>query len=77
MTRDAKEVNMIIDLKAAKKWNAIPKNMQEKLINNVFCSSCGVTAIVDFSIRNDKYGILLEGTCKKCGGPVARLIENE
>lgn len=67
----------VIDYKAARKWNKIPKNVQEMLINNVFCSNCGVTTIVDYDLQNDKFGVLLKGKCKKCGSAVARLVENE
>ena len=67
----------VIDFKAVQKWNKLPKNVQELLLNNVFCSTCGVTTIVDYSIHNDKFGVLLKGKCKKCGNNVARLVENE
>lgn len=67
----------VIDFKAAQKWSRLPKNIQELLINNVFCSACGVTTIVDYSMHNDKFGILLKGKCKKCGKHVARLVEEE
>lgn len=52
------------------------KDIQEKLLDNVFCGKCGVTTIVDNSMTDDQYGILLQGKCKKCGGAVARLIED-
>lgn len=65
------------DFKAAQKWNKISKDVQKMLINNVFCSNCGVTTIVDYSMKNDKFGVLLKGKCVKCGRDVARLIENE
>ena len=54
----------VIDFKAAHKWSKIPKFMQERLLSNVFCSVCGVTTIVDFSMHNDKFGIVLKGKCK-------------
>jgi len=63
------------DLKAAQKWNTIPENIQKQLIDNVYCSNCGVTTIVEYSIYNDKFGILLKGKCKKCKEPVVRLVE--
>ena len=66
----------VIDFKAAHKWSKIPKFMQERLLSNVFCSVCGVTTIVDFSMHNDKFGIVLKGKCKKCGKDVARMIED-
>lgn len=67
----------IIDFKMTQKWNRIPKHIRDRLIDNVFCSTCGVTTIVEYSMYNDKCGILLKGKCKKCCGSVARLIEDE
>ena len=64
----------VIDFQAMKKWNMIPKNIQFLLLDNVFCSDCGVTTIVKYTIRNDKFGIVLEGECKKCGKSVAKYI---
>ena len=66
----------VIDFKAAQKWSKIPKNIQERLLNNVYCSACGETPIVDFSMHNDKFGVVLKGKCKQCGKDVARLAEN-
>jgi hypothetical protein len=58
------------------KWNAIPGHIQKLLIDNAYCGSCGVTTIIDFDVKNDEQGIVLEGKCKKCGNKVARFIEN-
>lgn len=67
----------VIDFKAVKKWKKIPKEIQELLVNSVFCINCGVTTIVDYTIINDKFGVLLKGKCKKCGIDVARMVEDE
>jgi ribosomal protein S27AE len=67
----------ITDFRAAQKWAKLPCEKQHLLINNVFCTACGVTTIVDYTMHDDKFGILLKGKCKKCGKDVARLIENE
>jgi ribosomal protein S27AE len=67
----------ITDFKAAQKWAKLPKDIQDLLVNNVFCSNCGVTTIFKYTLHDDKFGILLKGNCKKCGTDVARLIENE
>ena len=69
--------NNISDFDALKKWSSIPEDLQQRLIDNVFCLNCGVTTIVDYSITADKFGILLKGKCKICGNEVARLIEDE
>ncbi|HEY5583555.1 MAG TPA: hypothetical protein VIK78_03585 [Ruminiclostridium sp.] len=67
----------VINFKAIQKWGKIPKNIKELLVNNVFCPGCGVTTIVEYSINVNKFGVLLEGKCKKCGNEVARLVEDE
>ena len=67
----------IIDFKAAQKWSKVPKNIQEQILKNVFCPKCGVATIVEYSIQDDKLGILLKGKCNKCGNDVARFVENE
>ncbi|MCK8058406.1 MULTISPECIES: hypothetical protein [unclassified Fusibacter] len=66
----------IINLKAMAKWKAIPADIQARLISNVYCKACGETSIVDFEIKDDEFGIVLVGRCKKCNGPVARMIED-
>lgn len=66
----------VTDIRAARKWSKISKNMQERLLNNVYCAACGVTTIVEYSMHNDKFGVLLKGKCKRCGKDVARLVED-
>lgn len=65
-----------MDIKAIEKWSKIPKHIQKKLLENVFCSTCGITTIIDYSMNNDKAGILFKGKCKKCNKEIARLIED-
>jgi hypothetical protein len=67
----------VTDLHAAKKWSKLPQDLKNKLLENVFCSNCGVTTIVEYTLHNDKFGVLLKGKCKKCGMDVARLVEDE
>jgi len=76
VTTILKEELKDLNKSALEKWNAIPENIKKMLINNVFCGACGVTTIIDFDIKNDELGIVLEGKCKKCGNEVARFIEN-
>jgi len=64
--------------KAEEIWSSIPSETREKLIHNVFCSSCiDVTTIVDYTIEKAELNndIVLEGKCKKCSDAVARYIE--
>ena len=40
----------ISDMKALKKWSQIPETVKEMLLHNVYCSSCGTTTIINYSI---------------------------
>ena len=60
------------------KWMKIPKDIREKLLNNVWCSNCsGVVEIVDYSVEDDKVGLVVKGKCGTCGSEVVRVVENE
>jgi len=65
-----------ISFNAMKKWKKIPANIQQRIINNVFCSNCKLTTIINYIIEDSDNGVLLKGECKKCGKEVARLIED-
>ncbi|MBB6449966.1 hypothetical protein HNR44_001944 [Geomicrobium halophilum] len=67
----------VTDFKAAQKWKQLPKDIRERLLRNVFCSSCGVTTIKGYTLHDDTQGVLLKGKCKTCGEDVARLVEDE
>lgn len=60
---------------AAKKWLAIPKEVRGMLVKNVFCSNCGETEIVKYTIEESKHGLVLRGKCKTCDKDVARVID--
>ena len=65
------------DLTALQKWDQIPKDIQKRILDNVFCSNCFVTTIVDYTMTDEKHGIVIEGKCKKCGKTVCRVVEND
>lgn len=65
------------DFTALQKWSKIPKDVQKRIIDNIYCSNCSVTTIVDYTMSDDEFGIVINGKCKKCGKDVARLIEND
>lgn len=66
----------VIDLEAKLKWNKISKEMQQRFINNVFCSKCFTTTIVNYTLASKDGGLLLDGKCKTCDSDVARFIED-
>jgi hypothetical protein len=62
--------------KAAKLWEEIPAEFQEKILDNVFCSHCRDSVrIVDYSGSVVSGDLLLKGNCAICGYVVARLVE--
>lgn len=61
---------------AAKLWAAIPSDTRKKLLSNVYCRSCGMTIITNFSGVVRAGDLLLVGKCAECHGDVARLIES-
>lgn len=67
----------VTDIAAEKKWRKMPVETRRLLLNNVFCSKCFVTTITDYSLHDEKDGILIKGKCKHCGKDVARFVENE
>ena len=54
----------VIDFKAAQKWAKVPKNFQEELIRNVFCSSCFETTITDYHCMMTNLVLYLKGNVK-------------
>ena len=63
---------------AKKIWESIPGSIRLKLLNNVWCTQCGeITAIGHVSGKVESGMLVLTGVCTRCGGEVARVIENE
>lgn len=59
------------------KWMKLPKDIREKILNNVFCSNCrDAVKVVEYSIEEDKIGLIIKGKCEACGGKVVRVVEN-
>jgi hypothetical protein len=66
----------IINMEAMQKWNELPKDLQIRILDNVFCGNCIVTTIVEYDIVLSAEGfVLLKGKCKKCGDNVARVVD--
>ncbi|MHB9095693.1 MAG: hypothetical protein ACYC21_13585 [Eubacteriales bacterium] len=70
-----KEAN-VVKMDLIKKWMEIPENFREKLLNNCFCSKCHkVVGMKDFTLKEDKFGLVLVGKCKECGFDVVRCLD--
>lgn len=63
--------------KAKKIWQAIPADTRLKILDNVWCVRCkDVTVIGNVSGKVESGMLVLRGVCTRCGGEVARVIEN-
>ena len=61
-----------------RRWEAIPAGMRLRIMNNVWCVNCTTTVgIGEVSGRIKKGMLVLEGRCSRCGGTVARVVEND
>ena len=65
----------ITDIRAVKAWKEVPEDFRELLLHNAFCSKCrGVTSFKSgYTLRWDHGMVVIEGNCKKCGEPIARV----
>ena len=66
----------VTDIEVIQKWNKIPKELQQKILANVWCGQCkGSVTITDYTMIIEDFGLVIRGNCKVCGGKVARVIE--
>jgi hypothetical protein len=64
--------------KAKRIWESIPRDIRLKILNNVWCVQCkDMTGIGNLTGKVEKGMLVLRGVCTRCGGEVARVIENE
>ena len=64
------------DIKALKLWHSYPEDAKEMWLTNAFCPNCGVTSFKPgYNLRKDKYGVVIEGFCSKCGAPIVRVCD--
>jgi hypothetical protein len=63
---------------AQKRWDQVPQSAKKKIMDNVWCGHC-LTGI-SMQLREGNMSgrsLILHGTCGKCGGEVARVIEDK
>jgi hypothetical protein len=59
-------------------WDAIPSHVQKRVLSNVWCPHCReMTTMTDFSGKIQGTTLVLHGTCVRCEGRVARVLEGE
>jgi len=63
---------------ARKIWDTVAGDLQMKILNKVWCLSCGdTTGIGNVSGKVERGMLVLRYVCTRCVGEVARVIENE
>ena len=73
----ASSVEFSLKPQARKIWNAIPSEIRMKILNNVWCANCSdITSIGSISGKIEKGMLVLRGICTRCGGSVARVLED-
>ncbi|WP_281884842.1 hypothetical protein [Paenibacillus sp. YYML68] len=66
----------VVSYEAMRRWLSIPAEVRQKLLHSVWCSACSKgTSLSDYSVSQDKHGIVLNGHCAVCGGKAVQLIE--
>lgn len=64
------------DIEALRMWNTYPDEAKEMWLNNAFCINCGVVSFKEgYNLRKDKYGVIIEGVCAKCGEKIVRCCD--
>ncbi len=67
-----------LTLQAQRIWDTVAGDLQMKIINNVWCVGCReTTGIGNVNGMVERGMLVLRGVCTRCGGEVARVIENE
>ena len=66
----------ITDLAAWKIWQSWPEERREMYLHNAFCRNCHVTSFEQgYTVRQDRYGLIIEGKCAVCGERIARACD--
>jgi hypothetical protein len=61
---------------AKKRWDQVPERVRKDILDCVWCTLCRTGT--PMQLREGKMSgrsLVLHGTCKKCGGEIARVIE--
>lgn len=63
---------------AKRRWDQVQESIRKEILDSVFCSHCrGGSPMQLRGGEMSGRSLVLQGTCKKCGGEVARVIESK
>ena len=66
----------ITDMEALRLWKTYPDEAKEMWLHNAFCLNCGNTSFEPgYNLRKDKFGVVIEGFCNKCGERIVRCCD--
>ncbi|MCI8993790.1 MAG: hypothetical protein HFG80_13930 [Eubacterium sp.] len=64
------------DIEAVRLWKSYPDEVKEMWLHHAFCYNCGTASFKPgYNLRKDKFGVVIEGFCDKCGGRIARCCD--
>lgn len=70
MEKETKE-----SMEPSMKWMNIPEIYRDKITNHVWCGKClNVATMHKFTCDKYEDGLVLNGICNTCGGPVERVV---
>jgi hypothetical protein len=62
---------------AKRRWDQVPESMRKEILDNVFCSHCRGSSMQLREGKMSGRSLVLSGSCRKCGGETARVVEPE
>lgn len=77
MERDRYERNKgLTEIGAFQEWQSWPEQDRQFFLNNALCPNCRLTSFApDYTVRADSFGLIVEGTCSRCGHRIARCCD--
>ena len=66
------------DAEANRHWLGLPAWEREILLTSAFCPRCGMAEFAPgYAVKRERWGLVIEGACKVCGGRIARAREDD
>ena len=77
MERDRYERNKgLTEIEAFQEWQSWTERDRQFFLNNALCPNCHLTSFApDYTVRADSLGLIIEGTCARCGHRIARCCD--
>lgn len=64
------------DIAAIQLWKNYSDEEKKLWLHNAFCINCGNASFKrGYNLRKDRFGVVIEGVCDKCGAKIARCCD--